>query len=85
MRDWIHRVSCIGLLDEVVNSVNHKVPRAAVPRIESTENKYSGTLYIECNVEIVRDLIKEMRSISPFIPPLAIVCASHIRPHSYTL
>ncbi len=70
-----------GFPNEIILSIHHEMPRAAVPMIVASEVENARTFDIESDVEIVGDLVKEMAGVRPFVAAAPIVGAAHISPH----
>ncbi len=70
-----------GFPHEIILSIHHVMPRAAVPMIVAGEVENARTFDIESDVEIVGDLVKEMAGVRPFVAAAPIVGAAHISPH----
>ena len=76
-----HRVvwiGCAALRDEVISAIDLVVPGTAVPVVVTREVEYARSLHIECDVEVVGLLIKEVARIGPFVAAGAVVGAAHV-------
>ena len=65
-------------MKEVVLSIHDIMPRAAMPMVVAGEVKNAGACNIECDIEIVGGLIKEMAGVSAFVAAATVVSAPHV-------
>ncbi len=74
-----------GFLYEIVGSIHHVMPGAAVPVVRSDEIQYARALDIQADVEIIRRLVQKVAGVRALVAARAVIRAAHIRPRPDTL
>ena len=74
-----------GFLDDVIGAVHDVMPGAAVPVIVPREIEHAGAFDVESDIEVVRQLIKEMARVGAFVAAAPVVGAAHVGPSADAL